>query len=174
MDFLTDFSKLFNKKIISYFFWIYLYCFLFSLESNIFICSYIQTSILIVENNFHFSTPFFFIFVIYTIKFKLFKNKNKIFNYINFNYIIFCFKKLSYLSFLSMYFKKLKLNFINFINLFNNNIFCIFLNYCYIIIKNNILVWYPIYKSYSIFGFYKSTRLKFIDLKNENLKRFKY
>lgn len=174
MDFLTDFSKLFGRKIISYFIWLYVYCFLFSLESNIFVCSYIQTIFLSIENKFYLLFIGFIFFVIYSYKFKLSNNKNKIFNYINFNYVFYCLKYLSIFNYLNMLFNRLNLHFVNFVSLYNNNLLFIAINYCYSIFKNNILVWYPIYKSYSIFGFYKSTRLKFVDLKNENLKRFKY
>lgn len=174
MDFLTDFSKLFGRKIISYFIWLYVYCFLFSLESNIFICSYIQTIFLDIENKFHLLFIGFILFVIYSYKFKSSNNKNKIFNYINFSYIFYCLKHLPVFNYLNVLFNKLNLHFINFINLYNSSFFFTIINYCYSKIKNSALVWYPIYKSYSIFGFYKSTRLKFIDLKNENLKRFKY
>jgi len=45
--------------------------------------------------------------------------------------------------------------------------------YLYILISGNLINWYPIYKTHSIYGFYRSTRFNNIDIKNENLKRIK-
>lgn len=175
MDFLTDFNKIFGRKIISYFIWIYIYCFLFSLNSNIFICSYLKLGLFNVENNFYILFIFFTLFVMYSYYFKQnYKNNFNIYNYINLKYILFFYKKQSISILFNLLFNKLTTLFNNIIILYKNNLIVTFICYVSQIIKNSILIWYPIYKSYSIFGYYKSTRLKFIDLKNENLKRFKY
>jgi len=174
MGFLIDFLKLFGKKIISSFVWIYIYCFLVPLNSNIFMCSYLSIKLSGLENN---MSLLFLLFTTTIIVF-FFKNikysNNKINNYINFKYLNFYFKNLNLLYILNIYISNLYINFKNILSIYIYKFYIIFLNNIFLKIKNSTLLWYPIYKSYSIFGYYKSTRLKFVDLKNENLKRLKY
>lgn len=174
MGFLLDFSKLFGRKIISYFLWIYIYCFLFSLDSNFFICSYLKIELSNIENNMHFVLLSLIIYIIYKYNINSKFNLIQINNFLTINYYISLLKEQNILTLIKTFINNIFIKIINIFNIYNNKFLFNNILFIYINIKDSLLVWYPIYKSYSIFGYYKSTRLKFIDFKNENLKRFKY
>jgi hypothetical protein len=179
MGFLIDLRKLLGRKIISLFTWLFVYCFLFPLDSNFFTCSYLRLELSIIENNIIVVLTFFLVYVIYSyIIFsftEFFKFKNtKLNNYINFKYLYNFIKYYSLTYLLNIFLLKLNINFKNIIVLYTYKFYIVLVDSIYTKLKNNYLVWYPIYKSYSIFGYYQSTRLKFVDLKNENFKNLKY
>jgi hypothetical protein len=174
MDFLIDLKKLFGRKIISLFIWLYIYCFLFPLNSNFFMCSYLRVELTNIENNITFVLLFFIIFIIYSYIKNTKHSGIKINNYINVKYLYFYIREHNLIYILSLFLNNLYINLKNILNLYINKNYFLILYNMYIKLRSCNLVWYPIYKSYSIFGYYKSTRLKFIDLKNENLKRLKY
>lgn len=174
MDFLIDFSKLFGRKIISIFVWFYIYCFLVSLDSNFFICSYLSFQLSDIENNILLVILFFCFFVFISYNRLIKSDKIKINNYINFKYMFLLFREQSIVYLVKLFLSNVSINLINILNLYKNNFLIVTFLKISLYVKNNSLLWYPIYKSYSIFGYYKSTRLKYIDLKNENLKRLKY
>jgi len=174
MDFFSDFNKLFGRKIISLFIWLYIYCFVVSLDSNFFMCSYLRFELSIIENNIYIVFFSFIFFILYNYLIKIKYSVVKIINYINVNYIYVILKEQNILHLINLFILNFYININNVWNLYKNNLIYIYVYNIYLFIKANNLVWYPIYKSYSIFGYYKSTRLKFIDLKNENLKRLKY
>lgn len=157
------FLKKFNILLISKKTIILLYFFILPLDYNFFICSYLNDELNVFENHLNF---YFYFILIFTI-FRNFNKSNKSKNFINLFIIVKQFK-------INIFLNKIKLFLISIIFYFNITNIMNFFKYVYISFKNNNQLWYPIYKSYSIFGFYKSTRIKFIDLKNENLKKFKY
>lgn len=182
---IKDFFKLLNKKVVPLYLWIFLYSFSSSIEDNFFICSYLRDEVFGKDENTTLVLVFYIIYSLILFYTNKIKNKNKNIKYItlytkdfltelltlrykfyilvntSINHIIlFTFSKFYlFLIFLINNYKSYKINtfFIFFIRL----------------IKLTTLIWYPIFKAYSIFGFFKSTRLNFIDLKNENLKRLK-
>lgn len=174
MDFLIDLKKLFGRKIISFFIWLYVYCFLFSLDSNFFICSYLRLELSNIENNIFMILIFFILFVIYSYVRCIKYSEIKINNYINFKYLYFYLREHNLIYILNLFITNMYINLKNIYNLYINKFYILTLFNLYTKFKNLNLIWYPIYKSYSIFGYFKSTRLKFVDLKNENLKRLKY
>lgn len=94
-------------------------------------------------------------------------NLNKI--YLNF---IFYFKnfKLIFIIFYFYFYKKFICN--KFIYLLKPVFFIFALFNCFY--KNNLIMWYPIFKVSSIFSFSKQTKLKYIDYKIENFKNIKF
>nr|YP_740776.1 Ymf75 [Tetrahymena paravorax]ABI51685.1 Ymf75 [Tetrahymena paravorax] len=181
----NDFFILFNRRIIPVYLWLFLYSFLFISTDNIFLCSYLREDVFGLEENIiivlfipilYVAIKYFFYNYINSkiqikmslLKYDILKEiltlKYKLHIYIitTIKHIIdFNFKKLIlFTNFIINYYKS---------NLINNLIIYIF-NYFY---KNN-LIWYTLFKTHSIYGYYRATRLNFIDLRNENMKRYKY
>nr|YP_004841723.1 Ymf75 [Ichthyophthirius multifiliis]AEL89265.1 Ymf75 [Ichthyophthirius multifiliis] len=83
--------------------------------------------------------------------------------FVFFNYYIFNLTQLKlFLEILFTWFNNLYI-----FNLLNN------ISYKFIFLNRN-YTWNSIYKQYSIFGYYISTRLKYKNLKTENIKKLKY
>lgn len=183
-----DFAKLLNKKVVPIYFWFFLYCFLSNINTNIFICScsFLKAEVFGKDENTTLVLIFYIFYSLFTFYLNKLKNKNiqtfkkhlytteLLIELLLFKYkiIILKFSSLKYIItfnlrkfilfniFVSNSYKSYKIN-------------TLFL-YLYIYLNNLNIIWYPIFKAYSIFGYYKSTRLNFIDTKNENIKRLKY
>lgn len=161
---------------------VFVYSFFFNLDNNFLICSFLQDFFSELENNI-----FIFYFLILNIqvhklycKYSIKKKRNIYFtkkysnSILSVKYILLYLKKFNLVYLINVYLLKmfllLKIIFTIYKSINIVNLFIFIINF----IKSKLLIWYPIYKSYSIFGYYKSTRLKYIDIKNENLKRLKY
>ena len=174
MDFLIDFKKLFGRKIISLFIWLYVYCFLFSLDFNFFICSYLRVQLFNIETNIFILLNIILFTFIYLLNKKLYLNNSKIKNFLKLDYIYLILKTYNLYNLSILFFKSIINNINNVIITYLNKKLINLISFITLNFLKKNLLWYPIYKSYSIFGYYKSTRLKFVDIKNENLKRLKY
>lgn len=183
-DFFKDLFKLQNKKIVPMYLWFFLFSFILDIEDNFFICSYLRDEVFGKDEN---TMLVLIIYVLYYLglfywnRFKTNKANTPMSLYTT-NLLIemllmryrFYIAKFASFTYITLY------NFRRFFlfNLFlSNNYKPYFFNtlivYLFNIFDLRLIIWYPIYKTYSIFGYYKSTRLNFIDTKNENLKRLK-
>lgn len=185
LSIIKDLWRLLNRKIVPLYLWLFLYGFNTSIEDNFFICSYLRDEIFGKDENTALSMLFYVIYslilffinklrkgdvdykyaTLYTrdllIELLSFRFKLYIIIYTSINYItLFIYKKL-------FLFNIFLLN--NYKPYYINTLFIYALN----LYSLTTLIWYPIFKTYSIFGYYKSTRLNYIDLKNENIKRLK-
>nr|QBI37886.1 Ymf75 [Tetrahymena rostrata]QGS65263.1 Ymf75 [Tetrahymena rostrata] len=181
-----DFWRLQNKKIVPLYFWLFLYSFITSLDNNFFICSYLRDEIFGKDENTFFVILFYILYSFIPFFFKkIKKNKNIIAYSILYTHnmlieiILFRFKQyiLKYTTFkhiIIFNFQKIKSFNIFLLNSYKTYYINSLIIYILKLIESNFIIWQPIFKTYSIFGFYKSTRLNYTDFKNENLKRLKY
>ncbi len=180
-----DLFKLLNKKIVPLYLWFFLYSFLTSIEDNFFICSYLRDEVFGKDENTFLVLIFYIIYslsLFYINKLKK-KNSELIINslytkelaieLITLKYKLFIlkFSSFNYISYFNL--KKLFLFNIFLLNNYKSYKINTLVVFLFNLINSSNIIWYPIYKTYSIFGYYKSTRLNFIDIKNENLKRIK-
>lgn len=181
-----DLFKLLNRKIVPLYLWLFLYAFILTIDDNFFICSYLRDEVFGKDENTFLVLVFYVIYSLLSFYINRLKKKNSNNRYstlytqnilieimkLRYKFYVIKFAALNHL--LNFNFKKLNLFTIFLSNNYKSykiNTLFIFL---YSILNNKLILWYPIFKTYSIFGFYKSTRLNFIDIKNENLKRLKY
>nr|NP_149379.1 ymf75 [Tetrahymena thermophila]7W5Z_Y5 Chain Y5, Ymf75 [Tetrahymena thermophila]7W5Z_y5 Chain y5, Ymf75 [Tetrahymena thermophila]8B6H_ED Chain ED, Ymf75 [Tetrahymena thermophila SB210]8B6H_Ed Chain Ed, Ymf75 [Tetrahymena thermophila SB210]8BQS_ED Chain ED, Ymf75 [Tetrahymena thermophila SB210]8BQS_Ed Chain Ed, Ymf75 [Tetrahymena thermophila SB210]8GYM_Y5 Chain Y5, Ymf75 [Tetrahymena thermophila SB210]8GYM_y5 Chain y5, Ymf75 [Tetrahymena thermophila SB210]8GZU_0F Chain 0F, Ymf75 [Tetrahy len=183
-----DVIKLLNKKVVPVYFWFFLYCFLSTMDTNIFVssCSFLKVEVFGKDENTTLVLLFYVFYSLFNFYLSRIKNKNNylvrkhlyttelLIELILFKYklIILKFSSIKYiLNFNVRKFILFNLFLINNYKAYKINTFFL---YIYIYLNNLNIIWYPIFKAYSIFGYYKSTRLNFIDTKNENIKRIKY
>nr|YP_740731.1 Ymf75 [Tetrahymena malaccensis]ABI51640.1 Ymf75 [Tetrahymena malaccensis] len=183
-----DFIKLLNKKVVPVYFWFFLYCFLTNMDTNLFVssCSFLRVEVFGKDEN---TTLVLLFYVTYSLlNFYLNKLKNKYNNIkrkhlyttellielllFKYKLIILKFSSLKYI--LTFNVRKFILFNIFVINNYKSYKINTLFIYLYYYLNSLNIIWYPIFKAYSIFGYYKSTRLNFIDTKNENIKRIKY
>lgn len=177
---LKDTYKLLNKKLIPMYIWFFVYSFLVSLENNFFICSYLKNNLFLDEEltNSIYLSLLLLLIVLSTYNSKTYNkslmNFNIIYEFLKINYILKILKNISIYYIISFNLNNLNM-FISFLtNCYKSYIFNNLLIYLYLLININFITWHPIYKTHSIYGFYRSTRFNVIDIKNENLKRLKY
>ncbi len=181
-----DFKKLLNKKVVPLYLWFFLYSFIASIENNFFICSYLKDEVFGKDENTFLVLMFY---IVYSLTlFYLNKLKKKNFNsnqstlytnellieLITIKYKLLVLKFTSLKHILSFNLKKTSLFNIFLLNNYKSYKINTLVIYIINLINSNFIIWYPIYKTYSIFGYYKSTRLNYIDIKNENIKRIKH
>jgi len=177
---LKDTYKLLNKNLIPMYIWFFLYSFLVSLGDNFFICSYLKNTFFLDEeltNSVYLSI--LLLLLVLSIYNKEIYNKsvisfNIISEFLRLNYILKILKNTSLYHVITFNLNNLKMFFSFLINCYKSYIFNNSLIYLYLLIDSSFITWHPIYKTHSIYGFYRSTRFNVIDVKNENLKRLKY
>lgn len=177
---LKDIYKLLNKKLISIYVWFFIYSFLVSLNDNFFICSYLKNTFFLDEE---LTNSVYLSILVLLVLLSLYNKKiynesmvnfNIITEFLRVNYILKILKNISLYYIITFNLNKLKMFYLFLTNCYKPYIFNNLLVYLYLLINNNFISWYPIYKTHSIYGFYRSTRFNVIDTKNENLKRLKY
>lgn len=177
---LKDVYKLLNKKLISIYVWFFIYSFLVSLNDNFFICSYLKNTFFLDEE---LTNSVYLSIIVLLVILSLYNRKiysesminfNIITEFLRINYILKIFKNISLYYIFTFNLNKLKMFYLFLINCYKSYIFNNLLVYLYLLLNNNLISWYPIYKTHSIYGFYRSTRFNVVDTKNENLKRLKY
>lgn len=177
---LKDIYKLLNKKLIPIYIWFFIYSFLVSLGDNFFMCSYLKNTFFLDEeltNSVYLSI--LVILVSLSVYNKEIYNKsiinfNIISEFLRFNYMLKIFKNISLYHIITFNLNNFKMFFSFLTNCYKSYIFNNLLVYIYLLVSNSFITWHPIYKTHSIYGFYRSTRFNVIDIKNENLKRLKY
>lgn len=168
-----------NRKLIPLYFWFSLYCFLFNVTNNILICSFLNDYLFSSDENILVILSLFLLYYV----FKNFLNKFKTTTSLRLNilqeilsvsYKFIIFKNISLMNMLN--FNLVKFN--SFINFIINYYTYSYLNNTFVFLVNtfitNNIKWYTIFKTHSIYGYYRSTRLNFIDLKSENMIKSKY
>ena len=157
-----------------YFLLVFLYSFCTSVRSNLLVCSFIRTNIIYAD--FGFFIVFFLI--VYTILFIIFFFLNIVKSVNNYDWLLFLYRNyflfnLSFLTLLSYIFDTFKFYilwlFSVFKNLFFFNFFIEIFNFIF-----NQSFWYPIFKRHSYFGYFRSMRQKWVEVKSEEVTRFKY
>jgi len=174
-----DIYRLLNKKLISLYIWFFIYSFSTSLNDNFFICSYLKNTFFLNEelNNITYLSAIS-LFILFCLKNKITTNKymskyNIIIEFLKINYVLKIFSSISTYYIITFNLNKLRMFFTFLTNYYKSYVINNLVVYLYILISGNLINWYPIYKTHSIYGFYRSTRFNNIDIKNENLKRIK-
>lgn len=182
---IKDFWKLLNKKVVPLYLWLFLYGFNTSIEDNFFICSYLRDEVFGKDENTILVLIFYILYSLSLFYLNKIKNKNVNTKYstlytknflielLTLRYKLYVIFNTSINHILLFIYTKLYLFNIFLLNSYKSYKINTLVLYIINLINISTLIWYPIYKTYSIFGFYKSTRLNFIDLKNENIKRLK-
>lgn len=185
LDVMRDFWKLLNRKIVPLYLWLFLYCFNSSIEDNFFICSYLRDEVFGKDENTTLVILFyivysFILFYINKLRQKNVDNKSialytrdLLIELLTAKYKLYIIIHTSINHILLFINKKLILFNIFLLNNYKPYFINTLIIFLFNIYNSSTLIWYPIFKTYSIFGYYKSTRLNYIDLKNENIKRIK-
>jgi len=174
-----DIYRLLNKKLISLYIWFFIYSFSTSLNDNFFICSYLKNTFFLNEElNSTTYLSAILLFILFCLKSKTTINKhiskyNIIIEFLKISYILKIFNSISTYYIITFNLNKFQMFFIFLTNYYKSYVVNNLIVYLYNLINGNLINWYPIYKTHSIYGFYRSTRFNNIDIKNENLKRIK-
>jgi hypothetical protein len=157
-----------------YFLIAFFYNFCTSIKSNFFACSYIRDNIVCVD----FGVFVYYFFFTYIILFIYYYRKNKFKVSSNYDWIIIVYRnyfntEVAIFRTFNNFFNSIKFIFFWLLNYFKNllvlNIFLDFFNKLF-----SVSYWYPIYKRYSYFGYFRDMRQKWTETKTEEITRFKY
>ncbi len=162
------------KNVNFYFFMLFLYSFCADVRANWAICSFIRTNI-IFSNFTHFILYFIFTFFILYFLAYYFKCTRSIVNgdWLIAIYRAFYISNTPFLAIVSYIFDLAVYYFLYFFRLYSNSIIAIFFS-SVISRLFSINYWYPLYKRHSYFGYFRSMRQKWGELKTEEVNRLKY
>lgn len=176
-----DFFKLLNRKLVPLYVWFFLYSFSIDLNDNFFICSYLRSNLFGNEEATEiiyaiFSTVIIYLFYKNNVNLKKLNKigSDLIAELLKIKYIYILLNYVSYFHIISYNFNKTNMFSIFIFNFYKSYKINNFIVYVFIKFVNNLIIWYPIFKTYSIYGFYKTTRVNFIQSKLESVKRLKY
>lgn len=179
-----DLFKLLGRKATSVYFWLFLYSFLLEMEDNFFMCSYLRDEVFSCDLGVIISFISIHAYLILKWSFRILLKRDRIrlnaytrdlmLLYLKLRYLLHNVSVLDLSLMLKMLYCSIVASSIFILNYSKTYYITSVFVYIIKVIISNLVIWYPIYKAYSIFGLYKSTRLNFIDLKNENIKRLKY
>lgn len=181
---ISDLFKLLGKRLTPTYFWLFLYSFLSEMEDNFFMCSYLRDEVFSNDLGVNISFMSLHVYLVFTWSIRILLKRNNIklnsytrnlfVVYLKLRYILHNIKVLNLSYSLKLLYSNIVVVSVFIFNFFNSYYISSVFTYLVNAISTKLVIWYPIYKAYSIFGFYKSTRLNFIDFKNENIKRLKY
>jgi hypothetical protein len=157
-----------------YFLVIFLYSFCTSVRSNLLVCSFIRNNVIYADFGFF----IIFFLIVYTLLFILFYSLNIVKNVNNYDWLLFLYRNyfifnLSILTLVSYIFDTFRFFGFWLLSFFKSSFFFNFLREIF----NNIFCqtyWYPIFKRHSYFGYFRSMRQKWVEVKSEEINRFKY
>ena len=162
------------KNINFYFLMIFLYSFCTSVRSNLLVCSFIRNSVIYADFGF-FIKLFLFSYLCLFIVFYLL---NLVKNVNNYDWLLFTYRNyfvtnLSVLTIISYVYDTIKFFFFWLFYSFRSVFLVTLFNevFCKIFSTN---YWYPLFKRHSYFGYFRSMRQKWVEVKSEEITRFKY
>ena len=162
------------KNVNFYFLMIFLYSFCTSVRSNLLVCSFMRNNVIYAD--FGFFIVYFLL--VYSVLFLLFYFLNIVRNVNNYDWLLFLYRNyfifnLSILTLVSYIYDTIKFYLFWLLFLFKNLfIVTFFINLLSSVFSQN--CWYPIFKRYSYFGYFRSMRQKWVEVKSEEITRFKY
>ncbi len=178
---IKDFFKLFSRKLVPLYIWFFLYSFTIDLNDNFFICSYLRSNLFGNEEvteviYITFSILIAYLFCRNNINLKKLNKigSDLIAELLKIKYIYIILNYVSSSHVISYNFNKTNMFAIFIFNFYKSYKINNFIVFSYIKFINNLIIWYPIFKTYSIYGFYKTTRVNFFQSKLESVKRLKY
>lgn len=162
------------KNINFYFLVLFVYSFCVDVRVNLFICSFIRTNIIFAN----FATFIFFFILTFFVLFILVYWFKYTCSLVNSDWLVFMYRfyylyNISFLSLFSYIFDVVFFYFIFLYRLYKNSIFYLFFYNLFLNFFSTNL-WYPIFKRHSYFGYFRSMRQKWGEIKTEEVNRLKY
>ncbi len=162
------------KNLNFYFLVLFVYSFCADVRSNWAICSFIRTNI--IFSNFVFFILYFILtfFVLYLLVYYI-KYTRSIVNgdWLVLLYRSFYLFNISFLSLVSYLFDLFYFYFLYFIRVYRNSFIYLFL-FSFFGKFFSVNYWYPLYKRHSYFGYFRSMRQRWGEVKTEEVNRLKY
>ena len=162
------------RNINFYFLIIFIYSFCTSVRSNLLVCSFIRNNVIYADFGFFI---FYFLFV-YFVLFFIFYFLNIVNTVNNYDWLLFMYRNyflfnLSILTLISYLYDTAKFYaYWLFFSVKNVFFFSFFSEIFFRLFSQS--YWYPIFKRHSYFGYFRSMRQKWVEVKSEEITRFKY
>lgn len=157
-----------------YFLMIFLYSFCTSVRSNILVCSFIRNSVIYADLGFFIG----FFLIAYILLFICFYYLNIVKSVNNYDWLLFLYRNyfvfnVSVLTLISYLVNTIKF-YVFWVFSLISNLFIFNLILEIINVVSSQSFWYPIFKRHSYFGYFRSMRQKWVEVKSEEVTRFKY